>query len=272
MGACNTGYLNCDSSAANGCETLSSSVTNCGACGRVCSLANAVPFCSAGACGVATCNNGYGDCNATAATAARPRPHRPAAWVARKYLCGAFEQCSAGACSSIGSSLARGAAAHHSCVLQSGSVRCWGLGTSGELGNGGTATSNVPVQVSGLTDAISIAVGASHTCAVRSTGGVASNATSASSATAPRRFVDAGGGLGDHRRRRGRDGHLLQLRASLDGAGPAGAMRRGQLGWRRCRRQCQQDHARLRGRLNNAVEIASGPTSSALPARQRDGG
>jgi hypothetical protein len=43
------------------------SATHCGACGRRCDLANATAACVAGACAVATCNAGFGDCDGNAA-------------------------------------------------------------------------------------------------------------------------------------------------------------------------------------------------------------
>jgi alpha-tubulin suppressor-like RCC1 family protein len=55
----------------------------------------------------------------------------------------------------------------HSCALRAnGTVFCWGLGTSGQLGNGQSVNRPTPVQVSGITDAVAIAAGAFHTCAV----------------------------------------------------------------------------------------------------------
>jgi alpha-tubulin suppressor-like RCC1 family protein len=52
------------------------------------------------------------------------------------------------------------------CVVQAaGTVRCWGLGTSGQLGNGASLTSSTSVQVSGITNAVSIAAGNNHACA-----------------------------------------------------------------------------------------------------------
>ena len=56
----------------------------------------------------------------------------------------------------------------HTCALTSGSeVMCWGLNTSGQLGNRSIANSNVPVLVQGLVGKIvSISGGAEFTCAV----------------------------------------------------------------------------------------------------------
>jgi hypothetical protein len=66
--ACNTGFGDCDRNAANGCETnLSTSVSNCGACGNVCSAANATSSCTAGQCTIASCNTGFADCDHNAA-------------------------------------------------------------------------------------------------------------------------------------------------------------------------------------------------------------
>ncbi len=57
----------------------------------------------------------------------------------------------------------------HSCaVLSNGSVQCWGLGTSGQLGNGTLVTSRVPVLVSGWgagTGSATVSLGYTHTCA-----------------------------------------------------------------------------------------------------------
>jgi alpha-tubulin suppressor-like RCC1 family protein len=57
----------------------------------------------------------------------------------------------------------------HTCALTlDNSVWCWGDNFDGELGNGGTTSSLVPVAVSGLDhDVVDLAVGANTSCAIR---------------------------------------------------------------------------------------------------------
>jgi alpha-tubulin suppressor-like RCC1 family protein len=55
----------------------------------------------------------------------------------------------------------------HACALLSDrTVQCWGQNESGELGNGTTLTSSVPVTVTGITTARAIAAGYGDACAV----------------------------------------------------------------------------------------------------------
>jgi hypothetical protein len=65
IAACNSGFGNCNVNPADGCEVATSTSTNhCGACGNVCRLANTASHtCSGGACGVASCAGGFGDCD-----------------------------------------------------------------------------------------------------------------------------------------------------------------------------------------------------------------
>jgi alpha-tubulin suppressor-like RCC1 family protein len=61
----------------------------------------------------------------------------------------------------------------HACAIVSGgSIECWGFNDHGQLGNGTTATSPVPVSVSGLTGAVDVGAGGYHSCAVVSGGAV----------------------------------------------------------------------------------------------------
>lgn len=61
----------------------------------------------------------------------------------------------------------------HSCAAtRDGSVECWGMNSSGQLGDGTQSNSLIPVAALGVTSAIAVAAGGYHTCAVLSNGSV----------------------------------------------------------------------------------------------------
>jgi alpha-tubulin suppressor-like RCC1 family protein len=60
---------------------------------------------------------------------------------------------------------------YHTCArLSAGQIQCWGLGTSGQLGNGGTTNQFTPVTVTGLFGVAKLVAGGRSTCAVLSSG------------------------------------------------------------------------------------------------------
>ena len=91
------------------------------------------------------------------------------------------DACTTGTCSVVPNTLCAGPAvdlelgAGFACVLRSngpsnGSVWCWGENGSGQLGNGSTQSSSVPVMVADFIDVRGIGVGNVHACAVHFNG------------------------------------------------------------------------------------------------------
>ena len=57
--------------------------------------------------------------------------------------------------------------ASHTCTLLSdNTVKCWGSGDSGQLGNGSISNQTTPVTVSGIDNAIEVSAGECNTCAL----------------------------------------------------------------------------------------------------------
>ncbi len=69
LGACDSGYADCNTMPEDGCETMTSfDPFNCGACENACTFANGIPSCSSGSCALAGCVSGYEDCDGDEST------------------------------------------------------------------------------------------------------------------------------------------------------------------------------------------------------------
>ena len=68
--------------------------------------------------------------------------------------------------------MALSAGLSHTCaIIEGGAVECWGVNSSGQLGNGAVVGSYpTPVDVLGITNAVAIATAFGHTCALLSDG------------------------------------------------------------------------------------------------------
>ena len=75
---------------------------------------------------------------------------------------------------SLDDAIAVSAGGAYSCALrETGEISCWGTNTYGQLGNIQATFSNpTPLPVSGIDDAVVIAAGAGHVCAVRQGGSI----------------------------------------------------------------------------------------------------
>ncbi len=63
---------------------------------------------------------------------------------------------------------------NHTCaVTEAGNLKCWGINTSGQLGDTSTTNRVTPVDVSGLASGVaSVSADRNHTCAITTTGGL----------------------------------------------------------------------------------------------------
>lgn len=72
-----------------------------------------------------------------------------------------------------GSAKAIAAGGAHTCAaMTNGTVQCWGANSSGQLGNGSTQGSSIPVTALKLANVQAVAAGSSHTCALLDMGAV----------------------------------------------------------------------------------------------------
>ncbi len=190
-------YGDCDGNPRNGCETLLNTVSHCGAChascptgaqccpGGECRCGSAVDMCtgeicpgqgafhSAASCSGMTCAltcapgraNCDGDVGNSCETNTLTDPNNCGAC---HQACGTGGVCANGQCDEVVKVVAGGS---HSCLLRaSGKILCWGRNHLYQLGDGTNVSRNQPViaRIDGGTtyNAIDVAVGLNHTCAV----------------------------------------------------------------------------------------------------------
>jgi alpha-tubulin suppressor-like RCC1 family protein len=61
----------------------------------------------------------------------------------------------------------------HTCAVRNdGTLWCWGDCSRGRCGVGTTANEIMPIQVAGITDAVTVTAGTTNTCVTRATGAV----------------------------------------------------------------------------------------------------
>jgi len=89
-------------------------------------------------------------------------------------VCGVATACSAVPviAAGIGVAMVSSGSGHACSVFTDGTVSCWGLNSSGQLGDGTTNDSPVPVAVSGIETATAVSAGSGHSCALLADGHV----------------------------------------------------------------------------------------------------
>ncbi len=141
----------------NGMADDGSAASSCGAAPRAAELG-----CSGGACYIARCASGWGDCDRSPADGCETELGTLAACLSCGDVCG--WECGAGGCLDP---IEVAAGGQHSCALRSdGAVFCWGSNTDGQVGDGTTTSRARPTRVAGLAAASHVAVGGSHSCAI----------------------------------------------------------------------------------------------------------
>jgi alpha-tubulin suppressor-like RCC1 family protein len=143
-----------------------------------CPGANATEACSAGSCSILSCASGYADCDQQAADGCEVDiTSSPANCGSCGNACPGSQICAQGACAAApppgpGANRVVAGEIHSLAIAPDGTVWASGYGGYGALGNGTLNDSDVPVQATGLTGAISLATGDEHSFALKSDGTV----------------------------------------------------------------------------------------------------
>ena len=99
--ACDDGFRDCDGLEGTGCEADLSTVATCGDCDTRCTAGpHATPTCTDAGCG-AMCDDGWGDCDATAAGCETDTTTTEAHCGTCGHACAANETCLAGVCTTL---------------------------------------------------------------------------------------------------------------------------------------------------------------------------
>jgi len=177
QGVCDPGWADCVMTAARpGCETPTTTLTDCGGCGISCgpTFLHASATCATGTCGLGLCDPGWGDCDGTVPGCEADLTASTTRCGGCSATCTAGQSCSPYGCVAANAVVEVSAGLDFTCArIADGRVYCWGRDSAGQLGNGNPATDSTgAVQVSGITNAIDIDAGNAHACAVLATGAV----------------------------------------------------------------------------------------------------
>jgi hypothetical protein len=97
LGACDATHGNCDGMSANGCETPTTTTTNCGACGTACANDHGTTACTGGSC-VPACASGFGNCDGNANNGCETALNTATNCGMCGVPCGAGSSCATGSC------------------------------------------------------------------------------------------------------------------------------------------------------------------------------
>lgn len=103
VGRCASGWGDCDGVVTNGCENSLDSLSDCGACGRGCSLPHSSESCGSGSCRIGSCDGGWDDCNGNASDGCETDLSGDESNCGScGNRCPQFERCGGGSCSCAG--------------------------------------------------------------------------------------------------------------------------------------------------------------------------